>query len=173
MATSTTVPLEEYLSTKYEPDREWIDGELRARGAPDEFHSAIQQFFLEYFGRMKRELGVRVRPELRLHVSKRRYRVPDVQLLPTSAKFQPIPDTPPVLCIEVLSPDDRPGELKEKIADYLAMSVGAIWIVDPRRRRLSTADAQGMHAVKGFAVPNSEIWISAEEIFTELDELQA
>jgi Uma2 family endonuclease len=172
MATSTMVPLEEYLSTNYEPDCEWIDGKLRERGTPDEFHSATQQFFLQYFGRMRRELGVRVRPELRLHVSKRRYRVPDVLLLPASAKFQPIPDTPPVLCLEVLSPDDRPGELKEKIADYLAMNVGAIWIVDPRRRKLSTADARGTHEVERFAVPNSDIWISAEEIFAELDELQ-
>jgi len=139
------------------------------RGTPDEFHSAIQTFFAAYFGRLKRELHVRVRPELRLRVSARRYRIPDVMLLPATAPFQAIPDTAPVLCIEVLSPDDRAGALQEKLDDYVAMGVGAIWIVDPHRRRLSTADANGTQRVDSFRVPGSEYVISADEIFAELD----
>ena len=33
MATATQVPLSEYLHTSYEPDCEWIDGEVRERVA--------------------------------------------------------------------------------------------------------------------------------------------
>jgi len=121
MATTTMMPLEEYLRTSFEYDCEWVDGEVRERAMPDDDHSAMQAFFVAYFAHLKRELNVRVRPELRLHVSASRYRIPDVLLLPASAPRQPIPDTPPVLCIEILSPDDRPGELREKLADYLAM----------------------------------------------------
>ncbi len=173
MGTSVIVPLEEYLRTSYEPDCEWIDGEVRERGMPDEFHSAIQQFFLECFGRLKRDLGVRVRPELRLRVAARRYRVPDVLLLPQSARLQAIPDTPPLLCIEVLSPDDRAGELQEKIEDYVAMKVGAIWIVDPRRRKMFTADDGTMRPVEEFSLLGGTVRISGAEIFAELDELEA
>jgi len=155
MATVTAMPLEEYLKTSFEHDCEWVDGEVRERAMPDDDHSALQAFFIAYFARLARELNVRVRPELRLHVSAKRYRIPDVLLLPASATRQPIPDTPPLLCIEILSLDDRPGELKEKLADYLAMGVGAIWIIDPRRRKLSTVDNQGMHPVESFQVPMS------------------
>jgi Uma2 family endonuclease len=172
MATSTNpgmVSLEEYLRTSYEHDCEWIDGELVERAMPDDDHSALQSFFIAYFMNLKRELHVRVRAELRLHVSASRYRIPDVLLMPENVPRQPIPDTPPVLCIEILSPDDRPGELRKKIDDYVAMGVGAIWIVDPRRRTLSTADARGIHSVESFNVPNSGYAISKAEIFAELE----
>jgi Uma2 family endonuclease len=171
MGTTAMISREEYLRTSYEHDCEWIEGEVRERAMPDEYHSALQAFFLEYFLRLKRELHVRVRPELRVRVAARRYRIPDVTILAESAPFQAIPDTPPVLCIEVLSPDDRADELQEKIDDYVAMGVGAIWIVDPRRRKLWTADASGKHKVEAFQVPNSALVISVPEMFAELDSL--
>ena len=171
MATAVGIPVEEYLRTSYEHDCEWIEGEVRERSMPDEFHSAMQQFFLVYFDRLKRELHVRVRPELRVRVAARRYRIPDVTLLRSDAPMQPIPDTPPVLCIEILSPDDRAGELQEKLEDYVAMGVAHLWIVDPHRRRLSTADGDGMRYVDSFRVPGSERVISGAEITAELKSL--
>ena len=170
-ATGVLVPLEEYLHANYEPDREWVDGELKERGIPDEYHSAMQRFFLVYFDRLKRELHVRVRPELRLKVSGQRYRVPDVMLLPATAPFRPIAEEAPLLCIEVLSPDDRAGELQEKIEDYLGMNVGAIWVVDPRRRRLFDVDRAGMHPVNELLLMDGRVRLGVDEIFAELDEL--
>jgi Uma2 family endonuclease len=172
MATATQVPLSEYLHTSYEPDCEGIEGEVRERGMPDEFHSAIQFFFLQYFALLRRELGVRVRPELRLRVAPRRYRVPDVMLLPASAPFQPVADTPPLLCIEVLSPDDRAGELQEKIDDYLKMGVTAIWVVNPRLRKAFVIDRGAMLPVEELSVAGTVIRIPVSEVFAELDELE-
>jgi Uma2 family endonuclease len=169
MAITTTMPLEEYLRTSFEHDCEWVDGEVRERAMPDDDHSALQAFFIVYFAALSRELNVRVRPELRLHVSARRYRIPDVLLMPESSPRQPVPDTPPLLCIEIVLPDDRPGDLREKLDDYLAMGVGAIWVIDPRRRKLSTVDAEGTHQVESFKVPGSSYIISAAEIFAELE----
>jgi Uma2 family endonuclease len=37
----------------------------------------------------------------------------------------------PDLAVEVLSPDDRPGEIAAKVADYLQAGTAAVWIVDP------------------------------------------
>ncbi len=169
MATAAMIPLEEYLKTSYEHDCEWIDGVVRERAMPDDFHSAVQQFFLAYFQSLRRELGVWVRPELRLRVAPRKYRIPDVMLMPTGVRPKPIPDVPPVLCIEVLSPDDKAGELQEKLDDYVVMGVAAIWIVDPRRRKLFTADAHGIHTVESFLVPNSRYVIYPTQIFEEID----
>jgi Uma2 family endonuclease len=172
MATATQVPLSEYLHTSYEPDCEWIDGEVRERGVPDEFHSTIQMFFLVYFEALKQRLGIRVRPELRLHVAPEKYRIPDVMLLPASAPFQSVPDTPPLQCIEVLSPDDRASELQEKIDDYLSMGVTAIWVINPRLRKAFVIDRGAMVPVEELTVAGTAIRIPVHEVFAELDKLE-
>ena len=143
MATATLVPLEEYLTTSYEHDCEWVDGELRERGMPDDDHSAIQTFFITYFAAMQLELGVRVRAELRMRVAAGRYRIPDVTLISRAAPRQAVPDVAPVLAIEILSEDDRASELVEKIGDYVAMGVGAIWVVDRAPGRSSGQTSTG------------------------------
>jgi|SRR5580658_10489049 Uma2 family endonuclease len=37
---------------------------------------------------------------------------------------------PPFLVVEVLSPEDPPGEMAKRIADYRACGVQYIWVVD-------------------------------------------
>ena len=43
----------------------------------------------------------------------------------------------PDLAIEVLSPGDRPGYVREKVAEWLEFGTGAVWVVDPYARTLS------------------------------------
>jgi Uma2 family endonuclease len=43
-------------------------------------------------------------------------------------------DLAPELVVEIVSPDDRRGEVEEKLADYFAMGVDLVWIVDPKPR---------------------------------------
>ena len=43
----------------------------------------------------------------------------------------------PDLVVEVLSPSNRPGEMRDKVAEYLAAGVLMVWIVDPPRRTLA------------------------------------
>ena len=172
MGSAIAVPLEEYLTTSYEYDCEWVDGELRERAMPDEHHSAIQGFLLAYFWAMRLELGVRARAELRLRVAARRYRVPDLALLLASSPFGGVPETPPLLCVEIVSPDDRMSEMQEKIADYVRMGVPSIWIVDPHKRTLFTADADGVHPVEVLALAGTTVRLTGAEIFAELDLLE-
>lgn len=40
----------------------------------------------------------------------------------------------PDLVVEVLSPDDRPGETLAKIGDWLEAGVQRVWVIDPERR---------------------------------------
>ncbi|HEY0778602.1 MAG TPA: Uma2 family endonuclease, partial [Gemmatirosa sp.] len=44
---------------------------------------------------------------------------------------------PPDLAVEVRSPNDRPGEVGRKIADYLAHGVRTVWDVDPDARTIT------------------------------------
>jgi Uma2 family endonuclease len=43
---------------------------------------------------------------------------------------------PPDLAIEILSPDHRPAELSERLADYFAGGTRLVWVVDMARRRI-------------------------------------
>ena len=44
------------------------------------------------------------------------------------------PDLAPDLVVEVLSPDDRPGETLAKVADWLEAGAQVVWVIDPERR---------------------------------------
>jgi Uma2 family endonuclease len=72
----------------------------------------------------------------------RRERVPDP--IPRGfARFSPD------LAIEVLSPDDRPGKVLEKVADYLSAGTQLIWVVDPDRGQARVYRADGTVSVIG------------------------
>jgi Uma2 family endonuclease len=40
----------------------------------------------------------------------------------------------PDLAAEILSPDDRPGEVLEKVGEWLDAGVSLVWVIDPDRR---------------------------------------
>jgi len=48
----------------------------------------------------------------------------------------------PDLAVEVLSPEDRPGEVLAKVADWLSAGTRLVWVLDPERRlaRIYRAD---------------------------------
>ncbi|HXU24926.1 MAG TPA: Uma2 family endonuclease, partial [Tepidiformaceae bacterium] len=43
----------------------------------------------------------------------------------------------PDLAIEVLSPDDQPGRVSQKIAHYMASGVRLLWVIDPEDERIT------------------------------------
>ena len=43
----------------------------------------------------------------------------------------------PDLAVEVVSPDDRPGEVGEKVAEWLRAGTRAVWVVDPESRTVA------------------------------------
>jgi Uma2 family endonuclease len=177
MATSTPVlvPLEEYLSTSYRPDRDWIDGETRERNMGEQPHARIQVFFSYIFRLHAAQWGTRALSEQRLQVLPNRFRIPDVCLVPLGDPSMDILIAPPLLCIEILSRDDRMSDIQERVEDYLAMGVPSVWVVDPRRRRAYEALANGglQPVPSELAIAGTEIRIPLREVFAELDEMEA
>src|ERR1700744_832565 len=91
MATTTTqVPVEVYLRSSYEPDAEYVDGEIERRPMGELDHAAWQQAILKYFWPYEKSWGVYVFPELRVRVSATRYRVPDITVLDRSRPLEQI-----------------------------------------------------------------------------------
>src|SRR5438477_4409935 len=134
MAVTALVSVEEYLSTDYSPDCDYIDGVLEDRNVGEKDHSKLQAALAAWFYARRREFGIQVFVAQRVQINATRYRVPDICVTigePTEQIFR----TPPFLCIEVLSPDDRMSRVLVKIGDYLELGVPFVWVIDPRRRK--------------------------------------
>ncbi len=145
MGASTLVSLGEYLSTSYDPDCDYVDGELEGRNVGKKSHAKAQTKLVRLFG--NRYPSLFVVAEQRIRVSATRYRVPDVCAM-LAEPDEEVFTQPPFLCIEVLSPDDRAGRIERKIADYLKFGVRYIWVIDPLSREAFIHTATGMHAVE-------------------------
>jgi len=63
MATKTMVPVEAYDRTSYEPDREYVDGELRERNLGTLEHAKLQGLFSIWFYQHQQEWKVQAWPE--------------------------------------------------------------------------------------------------------------
>ncbi len=131
MATTTFVPIEQYLRTSYRPDVDYVDGVIEQRNLGQNDHSAWQGAICAWFQRQAQFGGVRVRPELRIRAAGTRVRIPDVALLDRSLEPEPVPTKPPVAVFEVVSPDDRLPELAERCLDYERMGIQTILVLDP------------------------------------------
>ena len=170
MPASTVVAVEEYLSTSYDPDREYIDGVVVERNLGERDHSRPQGLICTYL--MSRERAWRVVTLLaqRVQVGDSRFRIPDVCLLRASDLAEPIVGTAPIVCVEVLSRDDRMPAVREKVRDYVAMGVKHVWVIDPRGRRgfNFTANAMEEPADGVLRVLDSEIQLPLDEIFRDL-----
>jgi Uma2 family endonuclease len=137
MATSTAVPVEEYLSTTYHPDMEYVDGQLLERHVGEYFHSMLQGLITGELNSRRRKRGFRLFPELRVRVSDEpRYRIPDICVKALPHTVTPVLQCPD-LAIEIVSPDDSASEMLIKISDYVAAGIPYIWVVDPYKRSLT------------------------------------
>lgn len=144
MATLASIPVEEYLRTYYDPDREYVDGQLVERHVGEYFHSRLQFLIATTLGLREREHRFRVFTELRVQVSDEpRYRTPDICVKALPHQVTPILIRPD-LAIEVVSPDDEVAEMLSKVGDYLAAGIPYIWVVDPYKRTLAEAGAAGI-----------------------------
>jgi Uma2 family endonuclease len=134
MALRTThMPVEQYLDSDFRPDREYIDGEIRERNGGKTEHARLQALLAGWLGSREGDWGIKAGTEWRVRVAPERVRVPDLAVVYS----KPLPDVlvePPLLVIEILSPDDSYSDTQERAKDYLKMGVKTIWIIDPTTR---------------------------------------
>jgi Uma2 family endonuclease len=172
-AKAVSVPLEVYLTTSYRPDCDSIDGELKERNGGERPHAGMQRFFLKFFFAIEDRYGILAYPELRTQVSATHFRVPDVLVLRKSDPYERIVTVPPLLCIEILSPEDGMSEMHERVDDYLRMGVATVWVVDPRRREAWLANREGFRQVERLQLHGEDVAVTVGEMFGELDALEA
>jgi Uma2 family endonuclease len=68
-------------------------------------------------------------------------RGPDVAVYEDAQTFEELHpkygEVPPLLAVEVLSPNDRATRITRKIADYLRTGVAMVWVIDPEARTIT------------------------------------
>ena len=145
MAIETLVPVEEYRSTTYAPDRHYVAGRLVERGVGEKEHGRMQRALLRYMTRY-RDAGLEAWPEQRIQITSDRYRVADVCITQGEPDDQ-IFTEPPLACIEILSRRDTLSELEDVISDYLKIGVPYNWVINPWKRTTYIASARGFERV--------------------------
>ena len=171
MTTATAVTLEEYLRTCYEPDAEYVAGQLVERNVGEWKHGMLQALITGLF--VERGKGhFRVMTEMRMRVTNEpRYRIPDICVVSIAHPYERFLTKPPHLAIEVVSLDDEPAEMLAKIGEYLAMGIPHIWVADPYKRRVVEADAQGIRESASRIVGTDLVGaVDFNELFAQLDE---
>lgn len=167
MGTITKIPVEEYLHTTYRPDVEYIDGEIQERNVGEIEHARLIMAALDWFSQHRRDWGIEVLPDVRMQVSATRFRVPDICVCSASSTDRRIVTTPPLLVVEVLSPEDRIDRYHQRIADYREMGIQGIWVLDPETNR--GWDCSSGNWIEGtlFRLANSPLYLDLNAIGTQ------
>lgn len=164
MSTSSLVSVSEYLKTSYRPDCDYVDGVVLERNLGEYDHARLQGEVFAYFHARRREWGLRAVPEQRVQISPTRFRVPDVCVVlgePAEQIFR----TPPFICIEILSRDDRLSDMQDRVADYLNFGVRYVWVIDPRTRKAWRCTMSGISEVSEFRTEDPEIVVPLDALF--------
>jgi Uma2 family endonuclease len=166
------ISVAEYLRTAYSPDCDYVDGEVLERNVGEKDHSTLQGEILYYFRSRKKEWKIVVYPEQRVQVSPKRFRIPDVCVYVGEGPKDQIFRTPPFICIEVLSPEDRTARFQQRIDDYLKFGVPYIWVIDPVTRRAVVHTKDGVQDVKDgiLRTESPTLSVPLAEVFAALDE---
>jgi Uma2 family endonuclease len=130
------VSVDDYLAASYpDGDREYLDGLVVERNVGTPGHSALQKILIVYLAGFEKSFQIAVRPECRARIAETRYRVPDVLVMerPFSQTDRVVLD-PPLLVIEISSPDDKLIDTLRRFREYEQLGVRHIVQMDPEDR---------------------------------------
>lgn len=174
------------IQERASPERrlcELIDGTLveKPMGAKE---SILACYLIRLLGNHvhANRLGVVLGPDGMLQLFPGRVRIPDVSFIPweqiPGRKWpdDPIPEIPPDLAVEVLSPSNTTGEIRLKLRDYFQSGTRLVWVIDPKKqnaRSYTSSDTYQTVAKSGSldggdVLPGFRLWLP--ELFGALQD---
>jgi len=163
------VPVEVYLRSSYEPDAEYVDGEIEERPGGEYDHASWREAIKLWFRQHAQEWDVRVKPELRVQVAQTRFRVPDITVLDRNQPIEQIITHAPVAVFEVLSPEDTMRRMMRKLGDYAAMRIPQIWVIEAETKTYFRFVNGELHRASVFSLTEKGIHFDLAEIENLLD----
>jgi Uma2 family endonuclease len=171
---AAAISVDEYLSTTYEPDMEFVDGLLVERNVGAQRHSLLQSLVIIYFGQHRKSREIQVFTEGRLQVGARRFRIPDVLVLEIPYNRGKIVTDVPVITVEIKSPEDTFDDIVDKCLEYEALGVRNTLVLDPDHRRAWLFEQNNLRLLSGASVQlnlsQAAIDFPFADMFSELDE---
>jgi Uma2 family endonuclease len=164
MSATALVSVEDYLRRTEKPLCEYVDGVLCLKPMPTKSH-ALLEFLLVL---LLRKQGVQALSEVTVRLSSTKYLIPDV--IAAQEIQSPYPTDPVLLCVEILSPEDRVGATLAKCEEYHAWGVPFCWIVDPEKRTAWQYQSHGEpeHIDQTGTLAAGQLSVRLEELFSEL-----
>ena len=101
MSATAIISVEDYLRYTEKPYCEYVDGVLYPKAMPTALHALVQFMLIT----LLRKQGVEALSEVTVRLAATRYLIPDVIAAPRMQ--YPYPTEPVLLCVEILSPEDR------------------------------------------------------------------
>lgn len=167
-ATQVHIPVSTYLDTSYRPDREYVDGEIRERNVGQWEHARLQWLIGGWFMNQERSWNVIGSTDQRIQIAPDRIRVPDLVVLRPGPQPRILTE-PPLLVIEILSPDDTYSDLEERCQDYRQMGVDTVWIIDPKTRTGRMCSGAQWIAAERLTVQGTPIYVDLPNLFSQID----
>lgn len=173
----------EIVLPETKPETEWVCGRALQKVSPTYRHARLQSLmwlaldtWADGRGRVGTEWRFRVAPPGEVI----RPLVPDVAYLsyerlgPEADDTAQVPLGAPSVAVEVLSPDDRQRDVRDKVATYLRAGADAVIIVDPTTETVRAESATGVvnvglgetfrhEALPGFALDVSDYFARARK----------
>jgi Uma2 family endonuclease len=75
---------------------------------------------------------------------------------------------PPLLVVEILSPDDSYSDTQERAQDYRAMGVETVWIIDPKTRSGRMCCGAEWIEASRLEVRGTPLYVNLPDIFSQL-----
>jgi Uma2 family endonuclease len=162
MSTAALIPVSEYLRMTEKPYCEYDNGVLHPKAMPTTLHAWIQSVLILLLSRQ----GVIALSELTVPIAPATFLVPDVAVV---ARLQlPYPTDPALLCVEILSPEDRVGAMLAKCEKYHAWGVPFCWVIDPVKRTAWEYHSVGEPTPVSTSLHAGHLLVTFDELFAGL-----
>ncbi len=101
--------------------------------------------------------------------------MPDVCVLRVGTPAEDILTNPPLITIEIMSPEDTKRRVSRKAAEYLQFGVKHVWVIDPGARVAYLGTEIGLDLVPlgQLTVAGTPILVRISELFEKLDRVRA
>jgi Uma2 family endonuclease len=144
MATTRPIADEELLRLPKDGCKhELVDGEIRAGPAGIRHEEVGLRLILRLAGFvLERRLGKVLGSSAGFRLPSGNVRSPDVSFVaarrfPGDTAPEGFAELAPDLAVEILSPEDRPREVLDKVGEYLQAGVRLVWVIDPKQSEAS------------------------------------
>ncbi len=169
MATAVGISIEEYLRGPVpHPDVEYVDGELKERPLVQRIHGRLQSILSAWFENHADAWGVVPAAELRTQVTAERVRLPDL-VISTAGYPSQVQVDPPLIVIEIISPNDSFSDVIGKLIDYDQMGVPNVWVIEPQTRFAWVCNGISLTVTTQFTVEGTPIYLDVAETFARYD----